>query len=119
MAKNIDPDELAPEGMYSGKAAHTPGPWHHFTAQIHDNARRVIARLPIGDNCAPLAERAGNARLMAESPAMLAQLRGWLAIFDREAAYRSPLVNTAVLATKAILARVDGAAIAKAEGEAS
>lgn len=57
---------------------YTPGPWHHFTAQVHDNNRNVIARLPIGKGCAPLAERAGNAMLIAAAPDLLEALKNTL-----------------------------------------
>lgn len=96
---------------------HTPGPWEicqmteddgprHLAVRRLNQARRAVC-LVSGLSTVDEEDEA-NAALIAAAPDLLAAIRGWLAIFNTERAYVSPLVQAAI--------RESLAAIAKAEG---
>lgn len=90
---------------------HTPGPWvYRFRVGgtwVETLDETVLAQVHptygVGDVDA-------NARLIAAAPEMLAQLKGWLAIFSRPGIYLSPLTQTAIKETEALIAKAEGGA---------
>lgn len=99
-------------------AKHTPGPWRVAGKASDCGSVRVMALdswicdMPTAYDDSPgSADVVGieaDARLIAESPAMAEELRGWLAIFDRPDVSPSPLVRAAILSTRAVLAKATG-----------
>src|SRR5262245_31764928 len=99
---------------------HTQAPWS-LTFERDPETRQLIGadvRAPDGEivhmtgglqrvTPADRARFIADARLIAQAPAMLAQLRGWLALF-RENGHLPVMVQTARRETLAILAEVDG-----------
>lgn len=85
---------------------HTPGPLGVDDAGlILDSAGIALAQVYGAEDHGRANEECyANALLFAASAALLAALRGWLAIFGREGTYASPLVNAAVNETKAAIA---------------
>lgn len=103
-----------------GKARHTPGPWRHREYRnknggIWIDCYAVKRGKLLGgtlaeayaDGCGD-GDQEANARLIAAAPEMLAQLRGWLAIFTAGGAHVSPLVATAMKETAEIVRKAEG-----------
>jgi hypothetical protein len=105
----------------------TPGPWFVFGnghcvggpftqtdhAGVCDDPEQKTAGVAMcGMRLRTAEEAEANALLIAAAPEMFSALRSWVAIFEREGAYVSPLVAAALRETQD--------AIAKAQkGEAS
>lgn len=98
--------------------AATPGPW-----RVKPTDRRKVEGTPFEEGTVvascwtssfapPSDEAAANAALIVRAvnsfEALVTALRGWLTIFGAEGAYVSPLVGTALIETRAALAKATG-----------
>jgi len=101
--------------MSKERQKHTPGPWFingpwHIQAESTPDAchPQVICQMTPHTHGRLVEKREANARLIVAAPEMLAQLRGWLAIFTAGGAHVSPLVAAAMKETAAIVRKAEG-----------
>ena len=89
----------------------TPSPWVDWNDEednwllVQADTQQVIARFPKCDDEEAKEESLANCQLCAAAPEILAALRGFLAIFNREGSYVSPLVQSAVSEALAAIAK--------------